>query len=124
MKNTLNILIFSASAIFIGVMAYLIFKPKKSFLEMDEDEKRKFVEKETEERRKIINDPNLTQQQKNEKQEFINKTNLLMLSEEERKEIADFNLKRLMSGETKINQLGQSGMILPFGEQFASLGRT
>jgi hypothetical protein len=104
LKNKTEIIFITLGLAVAGTLYFLYLKKNKSFLEMDEFDKRKFVEDEAKKRMEIDNDPNLTQQQKIEAQERLNKINVIKLSDEEKKAIADFNVQRLVSGETTLKK--------------------
>jgi len=79
---------------------------EKSFLEMNEAEKKASVEEETAKRLAIQNDLTLTQQQKNDAEEAMNKQNLATRSDAEMKALAEYNLNNLMNGTTQIKDAG------------------
>jgi hypothetical protein len=79
---------------------------EKSFLEMNEAEKKSSVEEETTKILAIQNDSTLTQQQKIEAQEAIGRENLATRTDAEMKAIAEYNLNNLMNGTTQIKDAG------------------
>ncbi len=79
---------------------------EKSFLEMNEAEKKASVEEETTKILAIQNDSTLTQQQKIEAQEAIGRENLATKTDAEMKAIAEYNLNNLMNGTTQIKDAG------------------
>jgi len=79
---------------------------EKSFLEMNEAEKKASVEEETAKRVAIQNDLKLSQQQKIEAEEAMNRENLAKRSEAEMKALAEYNLNNLMNGTTQIRDAG------------------
>ena len=92
----------------IGV-TYFLLKNKskeKSFLEMNEAEKKASVEEETAKRLAIQNDLKLSQQQKIEAEEEMNRQNLATRTQEEMKALAEYNLNNLMNGTTQIRDAG------------------
>ncbi len=79
---------------------------EKSFLEMNEAEKKASVEEETAKRLAIQNDLKLSQQQKIEAEEAMNRQNLATRTQEEMKALAEYNLNNLMNGTTQIRDAG------------------
>ena len=99
LKNKTEIIFIITGLAIAGAMFYFYQKKNKSFLDMSELEKNKFVEEEYKKRYKIINDTNLTPEEKAEEQERLNKINSAKFSEEEMKEMAKYNLQKLMKGD-------------------------
>ena len=97
-KNKTEIVFTIIGLAIAGTMFYFYQKKNKSFLDMTDSEKNKFVEEERKKREKIINDPNLTPQEKAKEQERLNKINLAKFSEKEIKEMAKYSLEKLMKG--------------------------
>lgn len=105
MKNKTTSILLILTGIVLSVIVYKelkSLKTKKSFLKMNDLEKKKFVQDEAKKRMEIRNNPNLTQQEKIEAEEKLNKENLEKLTLEEQKSIADYNVKNLMAGNTKL----------------------
>jgi len=90
----------------IGFTYFAVKKSNKSFLDMNEAEKKASVEEETKKRLAIQNDLTLTQQQKNDAEEVMNKQNLATRSDAEMKALAEYNLNNLMNGTTQIKDAG------------------
>lgn len=99
LKNKTEIIFIITGLAIAGTMFYFYQKKNKSFLDMTDSEKNKFVEEERKKREKIINDPNLTPEEKAKEQERLNKINLAKFSEDEMKDMAKYNLEKLMKGE-------------------------
>ena len=105
MKNKTTKILLILTGIVICVIAYKQFnalKLKKSFLKMNEEEKKKFVADDVTKRMEIRNNLNLTAQEKIEAEEKLNRENLKNYTQEEQKAMADYNIKNLMSGNTKL----------------------
>ena len=98
-KNKVEIIFTIIGLTIVGTMFYFYYKKNKSFLKMTDSEKNKFLQEEYNKRKKIINDPNLTAEEKAKEQERLNKLNLAKFSEEEMKEMAKYNLEKLMKGD-------------------------
>lgn len=104
MKNTTILLILAG--IVVSVIVYKeinALKLKKSFLKMNEAEKKKFVADDVTKRMEIRNNTNLTAQEKREAEEKLNRENLKNFTQEEQKAMADYNIKNLMSGNTQLS---------------------
>lgn len=102
MKNTTKTILLVLAGIGLSIFVYKELKGKKSFLKMSDAEKKKLVAKETATRMKIRNNPELTQQEKIEAEEKLNRQNLEKYTLEEQKAMADYNIKNLMAGNTKL----------------------
>ena len=63
-KNKVEIIFTIIGLTIVGTMFYFYYKKNKSFLKMTDSEKNKFLQEEYNKRKKIINDPNLTAEEK------------------------------------------------------------
>ena len=99
LKNKTEIIFIITGLAIAGAMFYFYQNKNKSFLDMSELEKKKFMEEEYKKRYKIINDTNLTPEEKAEEQIRLNKIDSAKFSEEEMKEMAKYNLQKLMKGD-------------------------
>lgn len=108
-KNKVEIIFTIIGLTIVGTMFYFYYKKNKSFLKMTDSEKNKFLQEEYNKREKIINDPNLTAEEKAKEQERLNKLNLAKFSEAEMKEMAKYNLEKLMKGELNLRDFTIAG---------------
>ena len=85
----------------LGIYAYIELKPKKSFLKMTDAEKKLFVKKEEDKKNAILNNPNLTQEQKDKAYSDLIKENQQTYTQAEEKAMAEVYVKELQSGNIK-----------------------
>jgi hypothetical protein len=102
-KNKIINILFILTGIGISIFVVKQFIGEKSFLKMNEAEKKKFIYDAEKKILDIRNDPKLTEQEKSKAIETINKEKEDNYTEEEKKAIAEVWVKELQTGNLKIN---------------------
>lgn len=103
MKNKIINILFILTGIGISIFVVKQFIGEKSFLKMNEAEKKKFIYDAEKKISDIRNDPKLTEQEKSKAIETINKEKEDNYTEEEKKAIAEVWVKELQTGSIKLN---------------------
>ncbi len=102
MKRSVSIILIVLTGVVLSVFVYKELKTNKSFLKMNEAEKKKFILDAEKKLWEIRNNPKLTEEEKGKAIETLNKKNEDNYTEEEKKAMSEIWVKELQAGNIKL----------------------